>query len=309
MLPLYERLGMDRRVLAAAAALGAGVMIVPWTGPMLRAAGALKMSPAALYRPLLPVQLCGMFVAAGICWWLGRRETRRLVERGGTAGRDVIVTRALTEAERVLRRPNRLWLNVLLTVTVIGLMIASVLPPVAMFMLGTAAALLVNYPSVKLQRERIDAHARGALMMASILLAAGAFTGIMQGTGMIAAMARSSVEYVPRDAAMHVPFALGIVSMPLSLLFDPDSFYFGVLPVIVEATRMHGVAPEAVARGALMGQMTVGFPVSPLTPATFLLVGLTSVELGAHQRFSIPLLWATSLAMVIAAVAFGVIAS
>jgi len=308
MLPLYDRLGMDRRVLAAAAALGAGVMIVPWTGPMLRAAGALKMSPAALYRPLLPVQLCGMLVAAGICWWLGRRETRRLVARGGTAGRDVTVSRTMTEAERVLRRPDRLWPNVLLTVSVIGLMIASVLPPVAMFMLGTAAALLVNYPSVKLQRERIDAHARGALMMASILLAAGAFTGIMQGTGMIAAMAQATVSYVPRGAAMHVPFALGVVSMPLSLLFDPDSFYFGVLPVVVEATRMHGVAPVAVAHGALLGQMTVGFPVSPLTPATFLLVGLTGVELGAHQRFSIPLLWATSLAMVIAAVLFGVLA-
>ena len=37
-----------------------------------------------------------------------------------------------------------------------------------------------------------------------------------------------------------------------------------------------------------MGQMTVGFPVSPLTPSTFLLVGLTGVELGAHQRFSDP---------------------
>ena len=187
-------------------------------------------------------------------------------------------------------------------------MIASVLPPVAMFMLGTAAALMINYPSVKMQRERVDAHARGALMMASILLAAGAFTGIMQGTGMIAAMASSAVAYLPRHAATHVPLALGIVSMPLSLLFDPDSFYFGVLPVVVETTKMLGVSPASVAHGALLGQMTVGFPVSPLTPATFLLVGLSGVELGAHQRFSIPLLWATSLAMVAAAVLFGVLA-
>ena len=33
---------------------------------------------------------------------------------------------------------------------------------------------------------------------------------------------------------------------------------------------------------ALLGQMTTGFPISPLTPATFLVVGLTGIELGEH---------------------------
>jgi CitMHS family citrate-Mg2+:H+ or citrate-Ca2+:H+ symporter len=186
-------------------------------------------------------------------------------------------------------------------------MIADVLPPVLMFMLGTAAALLVNYPDVADQRARVDAHARGALMMASILLAAGVFTGILQGSGMLSAMAHAAVAYVPAHAAAHVPFALGLVSMPLSLLFDPDSFYFGVLPVIVETTRMLGVAPAQVAHGALVGQMTTGFPVSPLTPSTFLLVGLAGVELGAHQRFSIPLLWATSIVMTLVCALTGAI--
>ena len=37
MLPLYERLGMDRRVLACAASLAAGVNFLPWTGPTVRA--------------------------------------------------------------------------------------------------------------------------------------------------------------------------------------------------------------------------------------------------------------------------------
>jgi CitMHS family citrate-Mg2+:H+ or citrate-Ca2+:H+ symporter len=124
---------------------------------------------------------------------------------------------------------------------------------------------------------------------------------------MLSAMAHAAVAYVPAGAAPHVPLALGLVSMPLSLLFDPDSFYFGVLPVVVETTRMLGVAPAQVAHGALVGQMTTGFPVSPLTPSTFLLVGLAGVDLGAHQRFSIPLLWATSIVMALAAAATGAI--
>jgi citrate-Mg2+:H+ or citrate-Ca2+:H+ symporter, CitMHS family len=42
MLPLYERLGMDKRVLACAASLAAGVNFLPWTGPMIRASASFR---------------------------------------------------------------------------------------------------------------------------------------------------------------------------------------------------------------------------------------------------------------------------
>jgi CitMHS family citrate-Mg2+:H+ or citrate-Ca2+:H+ symporter len=52
--------------------------------------------------------------------------------------------------------------------------------------------------------------------------------------------------------------------------------------------------------------MTTGFPVSPLTPATFLVIGLTGIELGEHQRFTGPYLFAASVLMTFACVGFGV---
>jgi CitMHS family citrate-Mg2+:H+ or citrate-Ca2+:H+ symporter len=95
--------------------------------------------------------------------------------------------------------------------------------------------------------------------------------------------------------------------MPLSLVFDPDSFYFGVLPVVANAAHLLGVPSVEVARAALLGQMTTGFPVSPLTPATFLLVGLSGIDLAEHQKFSIPVLWMASVLMTVAAALFGII--
>jgi CitMHS family citrate-Mg2+:H+ or citrate-Ca2+:H+ symporter len=78
MMPLYEKLAMDRRVLACACALAAGVNFLPWTGPVLRASAALHIPVAALFRPLMGTQAIGLVYVFATAWFLGRREERRL---------------------------------------------------------------------------------------------------------------------------------------------------------------------------------------------------------------------------------------
>ncbi|WP_225033313.1 CitMHS family transporter [Paraburkholderia sp. XV] len=307
MLPLYERLQMDKRVLAAAVSLAAGINFLPWTGPMIRASASLHLPVSALFNPLIPVQAIGLVFVFGTAYWLGRREEKRLGV-SGAAGAVPMPQRKLTPEEQALRRPQNFWFNIVLTVIVLGTMVVmgEKIPPAIMFMVGLCIALMVNYPNVDMQRKRIDAHARAALMMAGILLAAGVFTGIMQGSGMLKAMAQSAVGFVPPGMAGHIPVVLGLFSMPLSMLFDPDSFYFGVLPVIAEVAGQLGVPSVQVGQAALLGQMTTGFPVSPLTPATFLVVGLCGIELAEHQKFTFPLLFGASIVMTLACVVLGI---
>ena len=304
--PLYDRLAMDRRVLACTASLAAGVNFLPWTGPTIRAAAALHIPVASIFTPMLPVQAVGLAFVFAASWWLGRREERRLRLTGnGVSGTRPAPVVEDDPAVASLRRPRLYLVNLCVAIAVVATMISGAIDPVVIFMAGTAIALLINYPDATAQRARIDAHARAALMMAGILLAAGAFTGIMNGSGMLHALADASVGAIPAALGRHIPVALGLTSMPLSLLFDPDSFYFGVLPVIAQVAGHHAILPVQVAQAALLGQMTTGFPVSPLTPATFLVAGLAGVELGAHQRFSIPWLFGASVLMTLAAVVFG----
>ena len=302
LLPLYDRIGIDRRVLACTVSTAAGVAILPWTGPTMRAAAVLHTSPLDLFLPLIKVQAVGLLFVFAVALFMGIREERRI----GKAHLDRCAAEAVPEAGGASGRPRHLLLNLLLTVLVLGIMITGKADPMVMFMIGAILALLLNFPSLKAQQERLAAHAPAALAMAGILFAAGAFTGIMRGTGMLNAMAAAAVHAIPHRGAHHIPFGLGLISMPLSLLFDPDSFYFGVLPILAKAAGALGVSPTSVAQAALLGQMTTGFPVSPLTPATFLVVGLTGITLAEHQRYTIPYLFAASILMTFAAVAFGI---
>jgi CitMHS family citrate-Mg2+:H+ or citrate-Ca2+:H+ symporter len=301
MRPLYDRIGIDRRVLACVVSMAAGVNFLPWTGPTLRAAAALKVSATEIFRPMMAVQAVGLAFVFATAWWLGRREARRT---HATEFAPVVDTLPVPEA-RPHGKPHLFWINLIVTLVVLGALISGWVPPAIAFMVGTALALIINYPGSTPQRDRVDAHARSALSMAAILLAAGAFTGVMSGTGALKALAESAVAYLPPSAGAHIPFALSLVAMPLSMLFDPDSFYFGVLPVIAEMYARLGGAPLQVAQAALVGQMTAGFPVSPLTPATFLVSGLAGVDLAAHQKFAFPFLYAASLVMAVACVLFG----
>ncbi len=300
LLPLYQRVGIDRRILACVVSMAAGVNFLPWTGPTIRASAALHIPVSAIFVPMTGVQAVGLVFVFLVAWMLGRREERRLAQTAPSVA-------PADHAPARTPLPRHFFPNLALIVVVLATMISGKLDPVVIFMMGTVIAMTLNFPRLQAQQATLAAHAPAAILMASILFAAGAFTGIMKGTGMLAAMADAAVHTLPVHGARHIPLILGVVSMPLSLLFDPDSFYFGVLPIAAGAAAASGLAPVMVAQAALLGMHTTGFPVSPLTPATFLVVGLSEITLAQHQRFCIPYLFGASLLMTAAAVLFGVI--
>jgi CitMHS family citrate-Mg2+:H+ or citrate-Ca2+:H+ symporter len=306
VLPLYDALGMRRTTLATIAALAAGTMnIVPWGGPTLRAATSLNVSVTDLFNPVLIPVLVGIICVLIIAAFLGKKEKARIGDIAlASIGEN---DQEIDEEILKLKRPKLFPVNIILIIVAIGTMISSLLPPQVVFMFAFCIAIIINYPNVKEQRKRVDAHAKEALMMASVLFAAGAFTGIMKGTGMITGMSEVIVGSIPSAMGKFIPVITGVLAMPLSLLFDPDSFYFGVLPVLSSAASQFGIDPLMVGRAAILGQMTTGFAVSPLTASTFLLIGLAGVDLGEHQKRTIPLAFLITIVMLIVSLVIGVI--
>ncbi len=308
LVPLYDAVGMKRTTLATIVAMGAGTMnILPWGGPTIRAATALNVNVVKdLFMPVLPAVIIGLVCVVIFAVVLGRKEKARI---GTVALASIEATAAaLTEEQTKLLRPKLFPVNIALVILAIVSLLFSGFAPAVVFMVFYVLATVINYPNVKETKERVDAHAKECLMMCSVLFAAGCFTGVMKGTGMITEMANWLAGMIPASMGRFFPVITGVISMPASLLFDPDSFYYGVLPVLAQTAEGLGVAGVNVGRAAILGQMTTGFPVSPLTASTFLLVGLAGVDLGEHQKKTIPLAFLLTIIMLIAAVVTGGIA-
>src|ERR1041384_3033690 len=77
-------LGMDRRILACATSMAAGVNVLPWTGPTLRASAALKIPVMEIFRPMIGVQAAGLIFVFAVCAWLGWKEQKRLAANAGS---------------------------------------------------------------------------------------------------------------------------------------------------------------------------------------------------------------------------------
>lgn len=311
LLPVYDAIGMKRTTLATIVAVAAGTMnMVPWGGPTLRAATSLNVPINDLFNPMIVPLVAGLITVLVFAYFLGKQEKKRIGEVALENVKNMDHSKASKEEDEKaasLKRPKLFIFNILLIVATIAVMISELLSPQVAFMFAFCIAIVVNYPNVKLQRELIDSHAKEALMMASVLFAAGAFTGIMKGSTMITAMSETIVKLIPTGLGKLLPLLVGIISMPLSLLFDPDSYYFGVLPVLASAAGQFGVDALMIGRASIIGQMTTGFPISPLTASTFLLIGLTGVDLGEHQKKTIPYSFIVTIVMLIVSIIIGVI--
>ncbi len=260
-----------------------------------------------LYNPMIVPQLCGVAACVAIAVMFGVKEKKRLGSALDHISVEIPRFEDLPAEEQAKRRPKLAAFNILLIILTIVALVMELLPPAGCFMAALCIAMVVNYHDLAEHSKRMDEHAVAAMMMASTLFGAGCFTGILGGCGMLTAMAEALCNLLPVSIMGHIAIFIGIFAMPLSLMFDPDRFYYAVLPVLAAAAGAAGVPALAIGRAAISGQITVGFPISPLTPSTFLLTGLTGVDLGEHQKHSFIWLWIISLVIVAVAAIMEVI--
>lgn len=300
LLPLYKKLRMSPYLMLMLLATGAGILnMVPWAGPLGRSSAVTGLDVTELWRPLLAVQGVGVVLLVALAALLGWREQRRIAATGGTVVDDGEIDHmgsldTISAEERALERPGRMWINGAVFFAVLVALFTGVLPAGYVFMIGLSAALLINYPSGKLQMQRIAAHSAAALSMGMIILAAGSMLGILSGTGMLTSIAQDLVKVLPGSMVGQLHIILGIFGFPMEFLLNTDAYYFGLLPVVMEVVEHHGVAAPSVVYALMIGNI-IGTFISPFSPALWLALGLARLEMGKHIRYSFWWMWGFSL--------------
>lgn len=212
-------------------------------------------------------------------------RTEELADEHDTAMADTAL-----DPNRATLRPKLFWFNLALTVAVMVTLVANIIPLPFVFMVGSAIALLVNFPKVKDQGAQLIAHAPSIVAVVSMVMAAAVLTGVLNGTGMVKAMSEWLVQIIPADMGPFMAVITGLLSIPMTFFMSNDAFYFGVLPVLSETAAHYGVGAADMARASITGQP---FHLqSPLVPAILLLVSLAKVELGDHHK---KVLWRTAV--------------
>lgn len=298
-MPIYERIGLSKLSVAALLlqCTGLGNMF-PWGGPTARAAAAVQADVSALFVPLLiPLLACvaWTFILAVM---LGRSERKRLGFQP-----HVPVEPAVLQFEEKHCVAWRFWFNWALTIALMTFLVLDVMPMAYLFMLATAIMFVVNYPQLSQQQEQIGRHAPAILAVAGLIFAAAVFTGIFAETGMANALAQAIVQTIPAALGPYLAVITALISIPVTWMVSNDVFYFGMLPVLVQAAGHYGIEPIEMARAALVGQPV--HILSPLVASTYLLVGMLKLDYAQTQRFTLRWSFINSIVLLVVALITG----
>ncbi|OMQ41014.1 CitMHS family transporter [Pseudomonas putida] len=315
MLPLFKRLRLEPLSLTCVVILAASVTnLLPWGGPLARAAASLQVDTSELFVPLIPVMVVGFLGVLALAYFIGIRERQRLgalsLPQSLGAAATVFDDEAddeglpsMSDENAELRRPKMFWLNAALTIGLMTGLVTEVLPLSILFMVAFSIALVINYPHINDQRRRISSHAPTALNQIAIFLAAGILAGILSGTGMVNAMSASFLAMLPATWGPYMAPITALASIPGTFFMSNDAFYYGVLPVLAKAAAAYGISAAEIGRASLVGQPV--HLLSPLVASTYLLCGLAGVEFSDHQKYTMKWAFALSFLILLACLLLG----
>lgn len=294
--PLYRRMNMKLSNLAMLIILPTGLgNCLPWGGPLVRAAAVLKVEVNELFIQILPILAVSLIYIFVLAYFMGKKERKRLgydpksSEQLDPAQIEEMVN-VILDNDKELKRPRLFLFNLALTVATLVAVLMGWVSGALAFTIATAIALAANYSAAE-QRERITANGGDAIAVTLIIIAAGFFLGVLNGSGMSTAIAETLTYLIPESLGGHIGLIFAFVGAIACYALPIDAYYFGILPVIAPIGAKYGLTPHEIGMASFMGQaIRYG---SPTVAWLFLLMDRTEMSFAEYQKeffkYSIPM--------------------
>lgn len=297
LLPFYKKLNMRPVTLVFLTTLGIiNTFDVPWSARMLRSASLvpkINNAPNYLFGKLFPAQIVLTIVIFAMAIFLGLRESRRLKQEGITAEEAATACRdEVVDEDKDLIRPNKFWINIVLTLIIILLLcFLPDVPSYYTFAFGLVIALEINYRDQKLQTKLLKKYASSLFPVMPAILLSGVVVGVMEFSGMMQAMVEFLVGIIPSTMGPWIYIIIGLIGTPLMFLFTNDTWYYVLMPIVISLMRAYGIPADVV---ILTLFMNMGAMLTPIAqPQLYIGTDLTdgAVDLPQYMKFSFLPIW------------------
>lgn len=308
LLPIYVKMQMRTTTLMLILTASMGVMnLLPWGGPTLRVASIISHDATKLWLELMPMQIVGLILALCLAIYMGFVESKRIALGLNPASENDFIDSAFEDSKKAhLTRDNRFWANVVLLVFVLALLVFSGLPGYFPFMIGVSLGFIINYPNLKHQQTILKEASSAAMMMATVLLAAGVLIGVFDKSGIMKLMAQLILEIMPQFMGGHLVLLVGLSAVPMALIFCTDSYFYGLLPIVIAVGEAFGISASALGIAMVVARNCATF-ISPVVPATLLGCGLSGVSIKEHIKTSFFWVWGISAICLVSGAMLGII--
>lgn len=293
-LTLFKRMEMKLSYLAVLITLPIGIFNqLPWGGPLVANATALGVDMGTIFRQILPGMLLAWVYVIGVTYWLGTKERARLKydpqnSVNVTPEHIEEMVSSVKNFEPDFKRPQYFWFNLILTILVVGALIADIGHGGVLFMIGSAIALAVNY-DLDTQMDLMRNCASDVLIPSLATFAAGAFTGILGNSGMSSAIAKSIIAVLPESLGVHMAPIYALLAAPAICFLPQDAFYFGIAAIVAPVGNQLGISTEQIAVASMVGQ--AWRLASPVIPALYLLCERCEMNFVDYQKLFFKLTW------------------
>ncbi len=304
MLPLYEKFGIDKRILPFLICIAILTMCnTPWNPKILRAATLLDMDNAstAVFLKLVPIQIFMIVLLIGVALFFGIKQKKNHEGEVQISNEELLAQFKDTD----LTRHNMLAFNLILTVFLIFcLIVFEDIPQYYVFAFGLVIALQANFKDLKQQTKLLKKYASSLFPVAPAVLLSGVVVGVMQESGMLDAMVQALMAIVPSALGPYLYIVIALFSTPLMLLFTNDTWFYALMPLVGAFSAQYGVPMITVVVTLFMN---FGSMISVIAqPQLYIATDLDGITLDEHIKFTFWKLWAINIVVVLFGVVTGV---